>query len=225
MKKIIFAILSLSLNALCSDLTSVTNNYVVEMEQSQAGNNPADKQAHRAKAKEYAEMLLGKSKNTNFKSYEKIKALCDVLDKKAAEMQNSISTADEKAALKTKRDISNYIETAKFLRVSSKLLDAIYENPTIVDLILEKTPQSIPLIGREIVAMLRVLEIIVANPDDINSAIEKAREFATSSEDGTHLLSQLISVALEYPDNVDFIKLLSETDFSNKNLHKYLKIR
>jgi hypothetical protein len=225
MKKIIIAFFVFLSSTLCSELTTVINNYIAEIDRYQKESKEEKKQIHRGKAREYAEVLLGVVPNVKICTYNNIKEFCTLLENKIPELQKLCTTKDKKTTLKAKRDISNYTEIVKFLKSCSKFIDAIYQFSGIIDLILEKCPREVPFLAKEIAIMLRILEMVIASSKDIETPIAKMRDFASSEEDGTYLLSSLISLAMHDFENADFKEILSRTDFSDPDVRIYLKIR
>ena len=90
---------------------------------------------------------------------------------------------------------------------------------------MEKIPDSVPSIGQEITAFLRVLELVVSSGDNLDRTISMMREFAKQSDDGSYLLSPLISVAMKQGQDLNIRKILTETDFTKLELCEYLKIK
>jgi hypothetical protein len=213
-------------NAQRNELTTAVNNYLSDVANSRKWNNEAEKQAAYHKAKDSAMTLLGVVPGLKLNSYDKMKAFCNLLLRHAESLRKTLSfTEEEREKLKTRRDITNYKEAAKFLMCCSSLLDAMYADPTLVDLILQKLPETIPVLAQEITVMLYILKFILQNPTKTDEPMEKLREFATSSEDGTYLLSQLISVAMSSTGAPNFKNLLTRDDISNADNCSYLKIR
>ena len=97
--------------------------------------------------------------------------------------------------------------------------------PQILPLIVEKMPDFIPNIGQEITVFLRAFEMIIKQKTDAKAVISKFRKFAKSSEDGSYLMSPLLSVAMENVSSLDYKTILTSTDFSKSEVCKYLQIR
>ena len=121
--------------------------------------------------------------------------------------------------------MANYTHIENFLKCTSVLLDAVNNDHTILQLIVDKMPDFVPNIGQEITVFLRALEIIIKTPNDTKAIISKFRNFAKSSEDGSYLMSPLLSVAMESIANLNYKTLLTSTDFSKSEVCKYLQIK
>lgn len=225
MKNLILTIGLLTLNVYSSDLQTVTNGYLSELELSKNETEKAEKQTHNNKAKEHAKMLLGIVSNVQINTANKTNEFCKLLEEKTLSLEDASQVDDKKVSLKAKRDIENFKEIAKFLKSASKLIDSLYEDPQLIDLMLVKIPEFIPIIGHEISTFLRILELIAVSNENFDAAISKMREISQESEDGTYLISPLISVAMEISDDLDYKKILTETDFSKLEICKYLKVR
>ncbi|MDR3224559.1 MAG: hypothetical protein LBT03_03255 [Holosporales bacterium] len=212
-----------SLSAVGSSQTDAVSNYVLWLAKVRQAERQEKKQKSYDKLKECAELLLGFVKNVQFKSYPTIEPFCDALAQEAKKIASSAKLDD----LRAKRDSENCIEIAKFLIVLSKLLDSIYGNPLIIDLILSKAPEDVPSIAVEITQMLKILRVVIANLGNTGKSIEMMRAFAKDGEDGTHLLSIFTSVALQAEDikKLNVREILEKTDFTNRELHKYFKVR
>ncbi|MDR0695448.1 MAG: hypothetical protein LBF56_01580 [Holosporales bacterium] len=225
-------LLALFLLAVChvgtkgNELATVVNNYLMDIAKSRKGDNDAAKREAYNKSKVSAMALLGVVQGLKLNSYDKMKGFCDVLFQCANAMEKTLSSAsDEREELKKKRDITNYREAAKFLKCCSKLLDAMYADQSLINLILEKIPEVVPTLACEVTVMLHVLKLVLRDPSNIAGPMKKLRDFATSSEDGTHLMSQLISAAMGSPEDVNFSNLLGADDVSNADTCRYLEIR
>ena len=225
MKKFILAVGLLTVNTYSSDLRTVTNSFISELEMSRNESKKAEKQTHNNKAKEYAKTLLGIVSNVKINTQKKANEFCKLLEQKALSLEKEAQSNDKKISLKAKRDIGNFKEIAKFLKCVSKLFDSFYEDPKLVDLMLEKIPEFIPIIAGEIIVLLRILELTINSNKNFDMAINKIKEFAQQPEDGNYLISPIISAALENGNEIDYKKILVETDFSKLEICKYLRIR
>ncbi|MDR2667088.1 MAG: hypothetical protein LBB34_03190 [Holosporales bacterium] len=224
MKKIIITLFALFNSLLSAELTTVTNNYTTEVAHYQKEKEEDKKQFHFDKMKEYAEILLGFVPGVKLHTYDKIKNFCALLEDKIPELQKLCDAEDKKVAIRAKRTTSNYAEIGKFLKACSRLIDTIYQSPQIIDLILQKCPEEVPYIAYEIVVILKILEMVIASPEDIEAKMTLMMDFASSLEDGTWLLSSLLSLVMKDPENANFEEILSSTDFSNSDMRIYLKI-
>ncbi|MDR1390934.1 MAG: hypothetical protein LBI95_00995 [Holosporales bacterium] len=225
MKRLIFLLFLLSAHASCSDLSTITSNYINEINQLKKAIGEAEIQLIYDKAREYAKILLGLVPNVQIKTLDRINAFCDLLNLKLKDLEKNVDSENKNISLKAKRDIENFKEISKFLICCSKLLDSIYLNQDIVDLMLRKIPQFIPAIGKEITVMLQVLELLISSEDFFDKVIEKMREFASQFPDGTYLMSPLLSAAMEKVEFLDYKELLKNINLSNLSFCKYLKIR
>ncbi len=229
MKKIFYLIIiPLFFNISFADLETVTNSYITQLKLSQKESNKAEKQTAYNKTKEYAKSLLGIIQGMDINFLNKANEFYKLLSEKTTELQKNTASEDKKISLKANRDISNFNEISKYLKCCSKLLSTLYKEPETLDSILNKLPEFVPQLGKEISVALRVFELVMEKPDEnFNNAIEKMREFAKQSEDGTYLLSPILSIVMkdDNPDSLNFKKLIQETDFSNLDLCNYLNIR
>ncbi|MBQ7524166.1 MAG: hypothetical protein IJT08_00985 [Alphaproteobacteria bacterium] len=238
MKKIIFVLVNLAITppfAAASatsalSLEEATSQYVNEMNLlNQPQNDTSDQQVHFNKLREIAKTLLGITPNAKLELSPKITEFCKVLDARRNALTGQTEPGDQNAALKAKRDIDNFTEMSKFLRCTAGLFDAFYSSPQLLELVLKKIPEFVPAIGHEITVVLRVVELLSKTGEvPFDEITNKLREFARQSEDGTYLLSPLISAAMaaaETEGNMDFPKLLNETDFTKLDICRYLKIR
>ncbi len=229
MRKIIYlTITSFFFNICFANLETVTNSYISQLKLSQKESNKAEKQTAYNKTKEYAKVLLGIIHGMDISFLDKANGFYKLLSEKTTELQRNINSDDKKISLKANRDITNFNEISKYLKCCSKLLYALYKEPEVIDLILSKIPEFIPQLGKEISIALRVFELIIEKPDEnFNNAIEKMRNFAKQSADGTYLLSPILSIAMKEnnPDSLKFKKIIQETDFSNLDLCIYLNIK
>lgn len=229
MRKIFYLItMPLFLSTSFANLETITNSYISQLKLTQQELNKAEKQTAYNKTKEYAKILLGIIQGLDINFLDKANGFYKLLSDKTAELQKDKVSGDKKLALKATRNITNFNEIFKYLKCCSKLLNTLYNQPGVLDLILEKIPEFIPQLGKEITIMLRVFELVMENPDEnFNNAIEKMRSFAKQSEDGTYLLSPILSIAIENnnPDTLNFKQMIQETDFSNLDLCHYLNIK
>ncbi len=225
MKKIVYLIIiSLFFNTSFANLETVTNSYISQLKLSQKESNKAEKQTAYNKTKEYAKALLGIIQGMDISFLDKANGFYKLLSEKTTELQKNTTSEDKKVSLRANRDITNFNEISKYLKCCSKLLNALYKEPETLDLILSKIPEFVPQLGKEISVALRVFELIMEKPNEnFNNAIEKMRDFAKQSEDGTYLLSPILSIAMK-EDNPDSLKI-QETDFSNLDLCIYLNIK
>ena len=213
------AIFSATGSGKADNIGSVRKNYYSEILKYQNGKTDAEKKESLKKAKNYAKTLLGIVPDMKLSIYSYAENFCKTLEKLSLELKNK---KDDKKAI---RDLENYQEIAKFLKIGTKLLDALYLNENLLDKMLEKCGENIPYIATEMIKILQVIELIMAKNNDVEKIIESIRDFGRESEDGTHLLSIIFSVAMENIDNCDFVKIIDSTDFKNKDLCKYLKVR
>ncbi len=213
-----------------SDLTinefqTAAKNYINEINLFKQSKDTADKQVHLNKALELAKSLLGIIPNTKINVSPKVLEFCKILEQERAKLNDAIKSEDKKVALKAKRDMTNYTHIENFLKCVSILLDTMNNEPQILPLIVEKMPEFIPNVGQEVTVFLRALELIIKTPSDTKAIISKFRKYAKSSEDGSYLMSPLLSVAMEHIDNLNYKTILTSTDFSKSEVCKYLRIR
>lgn len=234
MKKYIYLILitlcvNVSWGQGSETLEGLTSSYLNQLKFAQQEGNKAEKQTAYNKASEYAKNLLGVVPGVNINFSDRINNVCNLLNEKAKALEKDKASENKKLSLKASRDISNYNEISKFLKCSSKLLDTLYKSPGLLDSLLQKIPEFIPQLGKELTVMLRVLELTVTdNADDkLNEVISKLRDFAKQSDDGTYLLSPLISISMntQEQNSLDFEKIIQETDFSSLDVCCYLNIK
>lgn len=229
MRKIFYlVIISLFLNTSFASLENVTNSYISQLKLFQKETHKAEKQAAFNKTKEYSKILLGVIQGMDIKFLNKTNKFYNLLSQKAVELQKEKLSEDKKIALKANRDITNLNEISKYLKCCLKLLNVLYNDPEIIDLILSKVPEFVPQLGKEISIALRIFELVITKPNEnFNDAIEKMRDFARQSEDGTYLLSPILSAGMKNNDidSLDFKKIIQETDFSDLDLCDYLNIK
>ena len=219
------AMLDLSASDATSEFQTTAKNYINEINLFKQSKDTADRQVHLNKALELAKSLLGVIPNTKINISKKVSEFCKVLEQERSKLNDTIESNDKKIALKAKRDMANYIHVENFLKCASSLVDTINNVPQILPLIVEKMPDFIPNIGQEITVFLRAFEMIIKQKTDAKAVISKFRKFAKSSEDGSYLMSPLLSVAMENVSSLDYKTILTSTDFSKSEVCKYLQIR
>ncbi len=220
------AMLDLSASDLAiNEFQTTVKNYINEINLFKQSKDIADKQVHLNKALELAKNLLGVIPNKIINVSPKVFEFCKILEQERAKLNEAIKSEDKKLVLKSQRDMANYTHIENFLKCTSVLLDAVNNDHTILQLIVDKMPDFVPNIGQEITVFLRALEIIIKTPNDTKAIISKFRKFAKSSEDGSYLMSPLLSVAMESIANLNYKTLLTSTDFSKSEVCKYLQIK
>ena len=175
------------------------------------------------KAKDLAKELIGIKNDLKVPVVSKIEDFCRILQDAETKSEEELKTiSDKKEKLRKKRDIENYQETAKFLKATSKIFEAFYEDQDLLVEVIKKDPYSILQISRESIEMLSILTEIIEDPNEISKKISSMQEFATISEDGTNLLSTLLSLAM---DGNDIRKIVDNSQFSDKSQNHFLKVR
>jgi hypothetical protein len=214
-----------SIGAENNSLDIVVDNYLTSVTKSVKTADPAEKQASYDKAKTDAKTLLGVVDGVKLTCYSRMKVFCDLLQSRKKALAAKSVLSNKKEELKRQRDVHNYEAIIEFLKCISRLLDAMYADQKLVDMIIEKMPDEVPVLAMEITTMLRVLRIIIANPNDIQKSVETMVEFACFPEDGARLMSKLTSLAISDPEKADFKQLLNEMNQDDIDQHKYLHIR
>ena len=210
-----------------NELQNTVSIYIQEINLLKHSNDIANKQLHKNKAVEYAKQLLGVIPNTKISTLPKVVALCKSLQQKREGLQKEVNSKDKKTSLKAKRDIVNYEQIGRFLQCLSMLLDELYSAPKLIELIVDKIPEYIPQMGEEITFFLRELGIITSK-NDIEMIVSKSREFAMKSDDGTNLLSPMVSIAMEDSKSqktINYNKILTNIKFITGDMQKYLAIK
>ena len=202
------------------DFESVKNNYICEVGKCATEKDEKTKQELHGKILEAMKELFGIRDGVKISIANHVNEFCDKLDEKVKEFTKGLKDNDKK----TVRDIENYTEISKILRKVSLLLEELYNNRGLLDQILEKDSLSAISMAKEIMNMLSVLDLILKDKNEIDSKIEKMREFARSSEDGTYLLSSVISNAMQ-DEKTDLKKNVAEIDFLKRDQRRFLKIR
>ena len=200
-------------------------NYINEINLFKQSKDTADKQVHLNKALELAKSLLGVIPNAKINVSPKVFEFCKILEQEQAKLNDATKSEDKKVALKAKRDLANHIHIANFLKCASVLLDMLNNDPQILPLIAEKMPEFIPNIGQEITVCLRAFELMIKPDSDNKAIISKFRQYAKSSDDGSYLMSPLLSIAMENVANLNYKTILTSTDFSKSEVCKYLQIK
>ena len=210
-----------------NDLQSTVSNYIKEINLLKHSNDIANQQLHKNKALEYAKKLLGIIPNTKISTFPKIVELCKILEQKREPLYKDANFGDKKTSLKAKRDIVNYEQMEDLLKCLSMLLDELYSDPKLIELIVDKIPEYVPKMGDEITFFLRELEII-NSANNVEMLVSKNREFVMKTDDGTYLLSPLVSIAMEAvknKQNVSYKKILTDTASFTGEMQKYLAIK
>ena len=208
-----------------SNYQSMKNHYLASIENHTRGKHKEGAAEHLKKATEAAKELLGIKDNIKLSVYDKIEPFCKELEDEALKQEKFTKSNDHEIVKKAKRDINNCKEISKFLKCAAKLLESFYEDSSLLPTLIQNDPLSIVSISKETTVMLLALKIILKDPKDQEPVIKKMREFAKTSEDGTYLLSTIMSIAMTNP-NLDFKKALkTEESFKNQEYRKYLEIR
>ena len=202
-----------------------SRNYVNEINFAFQSKDSSDRQVHMNKAIECAKILLGVINNTHVNTKNKVQEFCNFLEQKRAELSNDLQSADKKVALKANRDISNYIGIAKFMQCCSSLLDTLYIDNNLIFLIVEKIPYYVPQIGKELTAFIKALTIIYSKDYNFDDLVSKFRNFAKQSDDGSYLMSPLLSLAMDKIQSLDYTAILNSQEILSLNACKYLRIR
>jgi hypothetical protein len=220
------------------DFSTAVQQFETLMKQHAMEDDPQKKQQSLSGAEEYARLLLGVVEGTDFPSIIRtnIQPFCALLETKAKELEGSLESSgaqsdnqqqDSKNNLRLKRDIARFREIAKFLMICSALLEALYSDRELLTLVVERLPEDVRHIAAEIVAMLRVMQMVVSDPNNTEPPITEMLEFAGSAEDGTYLLSRLLSAAWvgSSGDAVNFKELLLSQNFPGGEKRLYLPIK
>ena len=210
-----------------NELQSTVSNYITEINLLKHSNDIANNQLHKNKALEYAKQLLGIIPNTKISTLPKIVELCKVIEQKREALYKDAHSEDKTTSLKAKRDIVNYEQIELLLKCLSILLDELYSEPKLIELIVDKIPEYVPHIGEEITFFIRVLETL-SSQNNIEMLITKSREYAMKTDDGTNILSPLVSIAIEALKNkqdVSYKKILTDTASFTGKMQKYLAIK
>ncbi len=208
-----------------NELRTVAYNYLKELNLSRNAKDKEEQKLHEKKAIELAKSLLGIVANVKINTSAKVTEFSRILEQKISELEKAEESSNEKETLKKKRDIANYKQIESFIKSNSKLFDSLYSNPEIFNLIMQKLPDFVPVIGREITVFLRSLGLIIESENNFDKVISLLRDFARTSSDGTYLLSPINSIATANTENLDMLKLLQNTDFTKYDVCKYLKLK
>ncbi len=166
-----------------------------------------------------AKELLGIRDNARIALSPYIGKINQQLQKTAGDLSRIKATSDYDKK-KKKRDIKNCSEIAKFLTCSSVLFEKLYENKDLLPKIIQRDPLSILPASEEILTMLSIANMVM-NETTLSTIVQKMRQFSRESEDGTHLLSPVLSGAMEKDNTVDFSNLVYKQNLGRE----YLKIR
>jgi hypothetical protein len=107
------------------------------------------------------------------------------------------------------------------------LLDALYRDRELLPLIVSRIPEDIQHVAREITTTLYIIEMVIKAPTDIEQPINKMVELSASAEDGTCLLSRIITCLMSQPagGTVDVRSLLLAPNFPGEDARMYLAVR
>lgn len=215
-----------------ANLQGAIGKFKTQLRLSRQNASKAEYQTAYNKSKEQAKTLLGIVQGVDIGFLSRLDAFQKMLSEKAAALEPDSKSDDKKVSLKAMRDISNFNEISKYLTCSSKLLNALYNQGELLDTLIQKIPEFVPQIAQEITIMLKILKLIVdtpaANLDQIfYQVIELMRNFAKQSDDGTYLLSPLLSAAMASGDvnNVDFATIIQGDDVQKLDNCIYLNIK
>ena len=211
-----------------NELQKTISNYTNELNLANHTKDNSDKQVHTNKALEYAKMLLGIVPNAQISTSEKIVEFCELLKHKRDELAQIENSDSKKIALRAKRDRANYEQIESFLKYTSKLLDELRNNSKLLALIMDKIPEFVPTMGQEITVFLRMLTMMQNPTNNFDEIITKIRNFAQQSEDGTYLLSPLLSAAFNTPDqlnDLNYFQIINNNETIDLERCKYLIIK
>ena len=211
-----------------NELQKTVSSYTNELNLANHAKDNSDKQIHRNKALECAKILLGIVPDAQLGASEKVVEFCELLKHKRDELAQTENSDNKKVALKAKRDRANYEQIESFLKCTSKLLDELRNNSKLLELVMNKMPEFVPTMGQEITVFLRMLTMMQGSTDNFDKIIAKIRNFAHQSEDGTYLLSPLLSAALDtlgQSSELNYTQILDNNETIDLEKCKYLAIK
>ncbi|MDR1609623.1 MAG: hypothetical protein LBR78_02080 [Holosporales bacterium] len=177
---------------------------------------------------QYARVLLGIVDGISFAPIDLIKPLWERMQAEAKKIEEAGGgQSDPKAALKIKRDVNRLSESSKFLMGCATLLDALYKDRELLPFMVSKVPEDVPYVAMEITTMLHIMDVAIKDPADIEQPLNKMVELSASGEDGTYLLSRIMTCCISQPVGgiVDVKALLSSPNFPSEGERRYLPIR
>ncbi|MDR1365169.1 MAG: hypothetical protein LBJ42_01105 [Holosporales bacterium] len=211
--------------ALCADFNSTRAAYRESAERLRREIDQTKRQQLLADTLRYARILLGIVDGLNFSALPIVKPFCELLQSEAKKIGEPGNVTDTKIALRMKRDIIRLNESAKFLTACASLLDALYNDGELISIIVNRIPEDVPHIAMEITTMLYVIEMITKEPTNIERPVNRLLEFATSAEDGTRLLSRLMTCLMASESRMVIKEKLLSSDFPAAHERKYLSMR
>jgi hypothetical protein len=210
-----------------ADFDTVKNAYIVTITKAQKEVDTARREASLAQALSLAKQLCGIG-ILKQEVYKPLEGLCLELDTLS---ETNLKESDEKAgkaALKLKRLSESYSLIAKFIRIASRLHQAMNADISVLGKLMVKDPDSVIHIAKEFVLMLEVLACVLASESKPASKTEEVyrmmRDFSKASDEGTYLLSIPVSVAMSNDKEFNSSDLIESCDFSDKSAMLYLKI-
>ncbi|MDR1234235.1 MAG: hypothetical protein LBJ92_03775 [Holosporales bacterium] len=159
------------------------------------------------------------------KIYKPLESLCDALDAASIAKLTESKTKDGKEALKLLRESETYDEISKFLRIVSRFHQLMNVDASILSRLMMKDPDIVIHIAKEFVLMLQVLESVSGSEPKIEDIHKRIRDFVVFADDGTYILSVLVSIAMKNGiPNGDFVKSVESWDLADKSIMRYLKV-
>ena len=147
------------------------------------------------------------------------------IDETISKLQKKQKTKDCNK-LKNKRNIEDLKESKLFILTVAKIFDLIQYFPDIIDTLIQRCPWEIPDFSFEILAVLKSI-VTFCNKEQkkigINDMLAPIKNLAFSDEDGTYVLSGIVSSAINN-ENSDIEKIINEKDFSDQSVRRYLNI-
>jgi archaellum component FlaC len=177
---------------------------------------------------QYAKILLGVVDTISFAPIDFVQPFCERLQAEAKKIGDSGNgQPDPTAGLKIKRDVNRLNESAKFLMMGATLLGALYKDRELLPTMVSRIQEDVPHVAREITTMLYIVEMIIKDPADIESPVKKMIELSSSAEDGTYLLSRIMTYLMSQSADspIDFRTCLSSPDFPGEDKRAHLTIR
>ena len=179
----------------------LVNQYEISIEKYKQSTDLNKKQVLLYQIKQYAwQLFMLPNNNTLIEINRNINNLCDELDKTRNKKNSKI--------------------LSKFLKAGIRLFNDFIQDNNTLDYLILLCPDMIPVIAQEFNIIVSIGFVLIQNPVNIQLVTNIIDQFVLSSDEGTHLLSTVFTLAMQY--NIGFKEILKNKDISNKQICKYL---